>query len=406
MKSAVVVVIDRLGAGFLGPYGNTWLDTPQFNRLASQSLLFETALADSPELALAYRAWWNSQHAVEPKTSSRLALAQLAREAGLHAILFTDERSVAEQPNAVPFAARTGQWIESPGHAAPDLTETETGKFFLAAIEEINALRESSLVWLHCRGMAGPWDAPLALRQQFADEDDPEPPEFIEPPEMLLPGNFDPDELLGILHAYAGQVALVDACLGSLLDTLDDSPLADQTLLAVTSPRGYPLGEHRRIGGDDLYGELLHVPLLLRLPGGRGGPARSQRLVQPCDLYATLAEWLELPTDDAPGIGQSLLPVADGEPVPLRQMAVATASGQRAIRTPAWLLRETQASGQTRRELFAKPDDRWEVNEISSRCGDIAEQLAAAADQFQQAAASGTFASLPPLAEILIDSRR
>jgi hypothetical protein len=82
-----------------------------------------------------------------------------------------------------------------------------------------------------------------------------------------------------------------------------------------------------------------------------------------------LAEWLVLPTDDAPGIGQSLLPVADGEPVPLRQMAVATASGQRAIRTPAWLLRESQASGQTRRELFAKPDDRWEVNEISSRCG-------------------------------------
>ena len=31
--------IDRLGAGWLGPYGNTWLDTPNFNRLAAQSLL-------------------------------------------------------------------------------------------------------------------------------------------------------------------------------------------------------------------------------------------------------------------------------------------------------------------------------------------------------------------------------
>ena len=58
------------------------------------------------------------------------------------------------------------------------------------------------------------------------------------------------------------------------------------------------------------------------------------------------------------------------------------------------------------RELFAKPDDRWEVNEVASRCGDVVEQLAAAADQFEQAAAAGTLATLPPLAEILTDTRR
>jgi hypothetical protein len=119
-----------------------------------------------------------------------------------------------------------------------------------------------------------------------------------------------------------------------------------------------------------------------------------------------LAEWLELPGDDVPGVCQSLLPLAKGGNAPGRQLAVATASGQRAVRSPAWLLRESQADGETRRELFAKPDDRWEVNEVSSRCGDVAEQLAAAADQFQQAAATSTFASLPPLAEVLTDTRR
>jgi arylsulfatase A-like enzyme len=275
----------------------------------------------------------------------------------------------------------------------------------MLAIERLREIPEPGLIWIHSQGMAGPWDAPLPLRQQFADEEDPAAPEFVDPPERVLANDVDPDELLGIVHAYAGQVSLVDACLGSLLDALGDSPLADQTLLAVTSPRGYPLGEHRRIGGDDLYGELLHVPLLLRLPGGLG-PARSRRLVQPCDLYATLAEWLALPTDDAPGLCQSLLPAAQGDEVPVRQLAIATASGQRAIRTLAWLLRESQANGETRRELFAKPDDRWEVNEVSSRCGDIVEQLAAAADEFQRAAAAGAFASLPPLAEVLTDSRR
>ena len=87
-------------------------------------------------------------------------------------------------------------------------------------------------------------------------------------------------------------------------------------------------------------------------------------------------------------------------------LAVTTASGQRAVRSPAWLLRESHAGGEIRRELFAKPDDRWEVNEVSSRCGDVAEQLAAAADVFQQAAAAGAVASLSPLAEVLADTRR
>jgi arylsulfatase A-like enzyme len=182
--------------------------------------------------------------------------------------------------------------------------------------------------------------------------------------------------------------------------------LADETLLAVTSPRGYPLGEHRHVGGNALYGELLHVPLFVRLPRGRGSAIRLQGLVQPCDLHATLAEWLQLPAAAKGGLAQSLLPAAFGEVSAGRQLAVAKAEGERAVRSPAWLLRESQtAAGEARQELFAKPDDRWEANEVASHCGEVAEMLSAAADQFEQAAA-GQLASLPPLAEVLCDTRR
>ncbi|HUE73558.1 MAG TPA: hypothetical protein VMP01_21960, partial [Pirellulaceae bacterium] len=58
LRSAVVIVVDRLGPAYLGPYGNTWLDTPAFNALASRSLVCETVLAQSPQLADAYRAYW------------------------------------------------------------------------------------------------------------------------------------------------------------------------------------------------------------------------------------------------------------------------------------------------------------------------------------------------------------
>ncbi|MCA9271095.1 MAG: hypothetical protein KDA41_21585, partial [Planctomycetales bacterium] len=61
-RSAVVVVVDRLGAGWLGPYGCTWVDTPHFNRLAAESAIFENCLALSPNVADAYAAWWTGRH--------------------------------------------------------------------------------------------------------------------------------------------------------------------------------------------------------------------------------------------------------------------------------------------------------------------------------------------------------
>ena len=49
-RSAIILVVDRLGAGHLGPYGNTWVETPALNRLAAESVLFELAITDSPQL--------------------------------------------------------------------------------------------------------------------------------------------------------------------------------------------------------------------------------------------------------------------------------------------------------------------------------------------------------------------
>ena len=79
------------------------------------------------------------------------------------------------------------------------------------------------------------------------------------------------------LAVTAGQVALADMCLGMLLDCLDEHRLRGETLFVATSPRGYPLGEHRRVGPCDepLYGELLHVPLLIRFPGSKHALVRS-----------------------------------------------------------------------------------------------------------------------------------
>jgi arylsulfatase A-like enzyme len=427
-NSAVVVVVDRLGAGFLGPYGNTWLDTPGFNALASQSFLFEHVLTDSPRLETIYRSYWQGLHAMcadvadaahaggtresgageSRESRSPIPLTSRLAARGIHTTLITDEQRLSGLPLAGGFATQT--IIDPPevAHPAADAEETQMAALFASAITQIQTDTAPSLVWLHSRGMAGPWDAPSGLRCRWADEDDPTPPDITAPPEMRLTEDFDPDELLGYTHAYAGQVAVADMCVAALIDAVQESALAPGTLVIFTSPRGYPLGEHRRVGpcDDALYGELLHVPLLVRMPDGTSRTCRSHALVQPADIYATLVDWLLGESDMRLPVAESLLPLVRLERDSHRDRACCLGDAQRAIRTPAWFLREAKSDvgAAPQIELFAKPDDRWEVNDVAQRCADVAATLPGALDDFEQSATSGDWTRMAPLPEILVES--
>jgi len=210
--------------------------------------------------------------------------------------------------------------------------------------------------------------------------------------------------LLGYVHAYAGQVALADMCLGMLLAALDVHPRGNRALLAVTSPRGYPLGEHGRVGPCDeaMYGELLHVPLIVRFPERVHALARSRRIVQPHELYSLVAQTCDWQLSGSAQSGSLLAEIRGDEP-PQPRIACSIGSGQRAIRTPAWFLREAKTDGPPRYELFAKPDDRWEANEVSSRCSEAVELLAVELERFEAAARNGELAQSPPLAEELCE---
>lgn len=82
-----------------------------------------------------------------------------------------------------------------------------------------------------------------------------------------------------------------------------------------------------------------------------------------------------------------------------RQCIVSTLGASRSIRTPAWFLRQSDTEAP---ELFAKPDDHWEVNEVAARGGEVVEELIAARQAYESLAAAGRLAELPPLQESLL----
>ncbi len=429
-SSLIVLVVDRLGAGWLGPHGATWIDTPSFNRLAAASLLCENALADSPSLEQAYRGYLLGQHALasaagreawhklqarlestgdsllaaEPPLTAPPSLPWLkvAEANATRTILLTDDPDVARYDVCQAFAEHIVLPVSDPSEPADDVDATSLAHLFEAAADTLRSLSSPFVLFIHARGMAGPWDAPLELRNRFADEDDPTPPTFVTPPNLRATPQFDPDELLGYRQAYAGQITLLDMCLGMLLDEIDRQPWAQQTALMVTSPRGYPLGHHGRIGPCDeaLYGDLLHVPLLLRLPDKSTLAQRRRGIVQTSDIAATITDLLT-PANSTSAPARSLLRLLREHQPAEWQIGCALGPDQRLIRTPAWLMRESLLGDHLHHELFVKPDDYWEVNEIASRGGDIVQLLAAELDRRHREFLAGGSAQSAPLPEPL-----
>ncbi len=404
--NAICFTIDRLHAGYLGCYGNTWIETPSFDRLASRSVLFDRAVIDSPWLERLYRSYWLGCHALCPAVAEpRPTLPALLNQAGVATTLLTDEPLVVQHPQAGDFG--TIVEIEPPTHGqtAEDIEQTHFARCFVEIIHWLESAREPFLLWCHLGGLGKTWDAPLAFRQKYWDEGDPPVPETADVPEQMLPERFDPDELLGITQSYAGQVTLLDACFGAMLeffDSHDDGRLARETMLAFTSARGFPLGEHRRVGPCDeaLLGELVQVPWMMQLPGVFS-PVHSQALIEPSDLWATLLDyWHVQPTPFSP-TSCSLMPILQGENIELRdRLCILGNGGERAVRTPAWHLRVSNpvdAELPLQCQLYAKPDDRLEVNDVASRCSEVVDGLQTALSQYESSLPNNRVADLPPL---------
>jgi arylsulfatase A-like enzyme len=393
-KNLICVVVDRVHAGMIGAYGNSWIHTGHLDQLACESFVFDQAYIDSPDLARLYRAYWIGLHAAAPEPTRGASLPRLFAANGMHTVLITDDPEVDGLGLAAEFSEQVLVDAQPVSEPADDVLETQLARLFGAATEWLASAPQPFCLWLHARGMAAPWDAPLALRNQYAEEEDPQPPDFVEVPSRRLSEDYDPDELLGITHAYAGQMSVLDLCLGALADEVRQGPLAANTLLTWLSARGFPLGEHRRVGPCDhaLYNELVQIPWSMRFPDGLAQMARSQALVQPADLPGSLLDWLGIPRS-ALGSGQatSLLAIVRGEVDSIRDHQCMLAPHERAIRTPAWLLRQPASSAP---ELYSKPSDRWEVNEVANLCPDIVAGLQAALAETEQPGQAGQWSLL------------
>lgn len=364
---AILVTIDRLPAWMLPAYGSSWVAMPALDALAGRGVVFDRVIAPAADVR---------------DTLGQIVAGPLAatRAAGQGTALVTDDAALAAGPLAASVADVRLVEARAVADCAATAEETSLGRLFAAAAEAI-AERPRGVLWCHVASLGVAWDAPEEFRDAYVDADDPPPPEGAAVPDFVVDADTDPDLLVGVRQAFAGQLTLLDRCLGALLAL----PEAQGRTVLVAGIRGMPLGLHGRVGPGPLppYGELVHLPAILVDARGRMAAQRYGGLVVPADLGATLVDlWCEREPSEktvpAPGTdGRSLAGLFASWSAPVRDRVIVRGGAGGAVVTPGWHLVVPAANAGPRpaARLYHKPDDFFELCDVADRCRAVADEL-------------------------------
>lgn len=129
-------------------------------------------------------------------------------------------------------------------------------------------------------------------------------------------------EWKNIIHAYLACITFVDHYIGQVLDALEKSPYAKNTIVVLWSDNGYRIGEKGKFAKHCLWKEGTQVPLLFKGPGIPEGKT-VKRPTELLSIYPTLLELCNLPKNKH-NEGKSLLPLIKDPDSPWDHAAITT----------------------------------------------------------------------------------
>lgn len=113
------------------------------------------------------------------------------------------------------------------------------------------------------------------------------------------------------VHAYCATTSFADWSVGRVLEALDKSPYADNTIVIFISDNGYHCGEKEHWEKTTLWEKSALVPMAIRMPGRRHAGKRCGRTVGLIDIYPTLADLCGLRKPKHTLSGRSLRPLLE-----------------------------------------------------------------------------------------------
>jgi arylsulfatase A-like enzyme len=167
-----------------------------------------------------------------------------------------------------------------------------------------------------------------------------------------------------LIHAYLASISFADAMVGRLLDTLDESGHADNTIIVLWSDHGWHLGEKQHLHKFTLWERATHIPFVVVALGVTSPGAICQQPVDMLDLFPTLNDLCSLPDVDRLD-GQSIVPLLK-DPTQTWKRPAITSHGQNnhSVRSKRWRYIRYADGGE---ELYDHSNDPNEWTNLATR---------------------------------------
>lgn len=399
LPDIVLVTFDTTRADRLGAYGYIRDTSPNFDRLASQSLLFERFVVPMattlPSHTSLFTGVYPIEHGIDGNLDRRGLEEFLQHIPAPNLAYFAEHmRSVGYNTAAFISAApvRSGTGVERGFAHFDDVREAKRN-----AAETTDA----AIRWLDAQDS----EAPILLWVHYFDPHvkQPRPPvprvfpvdaafeSYLESHEHLSTRGTNRRKAIRTNDRYDDQIHFMDHHFGRLIDTLESREEWSRTFVVVAGDHGEGLNQHGHAGHGGLWHGQLRSPLLIRIPGASAD--RFPGIVSGVDVLPTLLGRLDIPDEDD---------------------WLAQVSGRDVIQSPrasSPVLSQASGADQTASPPFHRPDshdgayaltaDRWKYIRSSSdatmlfdlntdplerrdRSADHPEQIAAFEAEFQR----------------------
>jgi tetratricopeptide (TPR) repeat protein len=278
----LLISIDTLRADRLALYGYREGSTPYIDALGRDGVVFEDVYSHYPLTLPAHASLLTGLLPPRHGVRDNMGFTLKPEHQTLAARFKAAGRPTGGAISAYVLRGQTG--LAQGFDFYEDALEIVGSSESLSAIQRDGALAVEALAsWIE--GQAGrPWFAFLHLYEPHTP--------YAPPPEYARPGK-----------PYDGEIAYADALVGRLVERLKARGQFERTLIALTGDHGEGLNDHgEEEHGIFLYREALHVPLVLRLPGGARAGTRVAGSVAHVDLTATLLDLAGLPAAGLDGV--------------------------------------------------------------------------------------------------------
>ena len=288
--NVVVITVDTLRADHVGCYGDRQIRTPNIDALAQEGIRFERAYTPVPVTLPAHTALFTGTYPLR---------------SGMHD--FADNKLNPAQPTLASVLKENGYVTGAViGSAVLDSRfGLNHGFDFYYDHFDFSRLQESNLdemersgdlvadqaldwldknyqkkffLWMHLYDPHYPYRPPSPYSEEYQD------------------------------RPYDGEIAFADSQVGRLIRELKEKGVYQNTVIVFTGDHGESLGEHgEKTHGFFIYNATLHIPTIIRLPGGPAATA-VPALVSLPDLMPTVLAYLKI---DVPSEvqGRNLLPL-------------------------------------------------------------------------------------------------